>query len=69
MKTQIIGYARVSSIDQNEQRQLKGIELDRVFIDKASGKDTNRPQLQEALKYVREGDTFAVHSMDRSSGK
>jgi DNA invertase Pin-like site-specific DNA recombinase len=65
MKTQIIGYVRVSSIDQNEQRQLEGIELDRVFIDKASGKDTNRPQLQEALKYVREGDTFAVHSMDR----
>lgn len=65
MKTQIIGYVRVSSIDQNEQRQLDGIELDRVFTDKASGKDLNRPQLQEALKYVREGDTFTVHSMDR----
>src|SRR5688500_11416849 len=65
MKTQRIGYIRVSSIDQNEQRQLDGIELDRVFTDKASGKDMNRPQLQEAIKYVRDGDTLIVHSMDR----
>jgi DNA invertase Pin-like site-specific DNA recombinase len=65
MKTQRIGYVRVSTADQNEERQLEGMELDRVFSDKASGKDTNRPQLQEALKYAREGDTFIVHSMDR----
>ena len=65
MKTQKIGYVRVSSIDQNEQRQLEGVELDRVFTDKASGKDIKRPQLQEAIKYVRDGDIFIVHSMDR----
>lgn len=52
-----------AAIDQ--EAQLDGIALDRVFIDKASGKDTNRPQLAAALDYVREGDTFIVHSMDR----
>ena len=47
-------------------RQLDGVnDLVRTFEDKASGKDTNRPKLQEALKYVREGDTLVVHSMDR----
>lgn len=65
MKTQRIGYIRVSTVDQNEQRQLDGVELDRTFTDKASGGDTNRPQLQEAIKYAREGDTLLVHSMDR----
>ena len=65
MKTQRIGYIRVSSIDQNTQRQLDGLQLDRTFTDKCSGKDTNRPALQEALKYVREGDTLLVHSLDR----
>jgi DNA invertase Pin-like site-specific DNA recombinase len=56
---------RVSSVDQNTERQLEGERLDRVFEDKASGKNTNRPQLAEAIKYVRDGDTFVVHSMDR----
>lgn len=65
MKTQRIGYIRVSTIEQNEARQLEGVQVDRQFIDKASGKDTNRPQLQEAIKYVRDGDTLIVHSMDR----
>lgn len=65
MKTQTIGYVRVSSVDQNEARQLEGIEVDRVFIDKASGKNVERPQLIEAIRYAREGDTFTVHSMDR----
>ena len=64
-KGKIIGYKRVSSIDQNESRQLIGIELDKVFIDKVSGKDNNRPQLQEMLEYIREGDTILVHSLDR----
>ena len=41
-----VGYVRVSSLDQNESRQLDGIELDKTFTDKASGKDTKRPQLQ-----------------------
>lgn len=60
-----IGYVRVSTVDQNEFRQLDGIEIDRQFVDKASGKDTNRPQLRAALDYAREGDVLVVHSMDR----
>src|ERR1039458_7515389 len=60
-----IGYIRVSSVDQNTVRQLDGVELDKVFTDKASGKDTNRPQLKAALDYLRDGDVLVVHSMDR----
>ena len=60
-----IGYIRVSSVDQNTARQLDGVELDKVFTDKASGKDTNRPQLKAALDYLRDGDVLVVHSMDR----
>ena len=59
------GYVRVSSIDQNTVRQLDGVQLDRVFTDKASGKDTNRPQLKAAMEYLRDGDVLVVHSMDR----
>jgi DNA invertase Pin-like site-specific DNA recombinase len=62
---QRIGYLRVSTVDQNTDRQLDGIALDKVFTDKASGKDTNRPQLGQAIEYLREGDTLVVHSMDR----
>jgi DNA invertase Pin-like site-specific DNA recombinase len=62
---QRIGYLRVSTVDQNTDRQLDGVALDKVFTDKASGKDTNRPQLAQAVDYVREGDTLVVHSMDR----
>lgn len=65
MKGQRIGYVRVSTLEQNESRQLEGVPVDRVFTDKASGKDTNRPQLAEALRFVREGDTLVVHSLDR----
>jgi DNA invertase Pin-like site-specific DNA recombinase len=64
-KVQRIGYIRVSTIDQNAERQLQGVQLDRTFTDKASGKDTNRPQLKEALSYLRDGDTLVVHSLDR----
>jgi len=60
-----IGYQRVSTADQNTERQLDGVELDKVFTDKASGKDTNRPELARAFDYVRDGDTLVVHSMDR----
>lgn len=60
-----VGYIRVSSIDQNPERQLEGVTLDKVFTDKASAKDVNRPQLTELLSFVREGDTIMVHSMDR----
>jgi len=65
MTSQRIGYIRVSSLDQNPERQLDGIVLDKVFTDKASAKDTNRPQLQAALNHVRAADTIVVHSMDR----
>lgn len=61
----IIGYKRVSSVGQNDERQLDGIDIDELFTDKASGKDTNRPELQNALRFARKGDVFVVHSMDR----
>jgi len=60
-----VGYIRVSTVDQNTERQLDGVELDKKFTDKASGKDTKRPQLQAALEYLREGDVLVCHSMDR----
>ena len=60
-----IGYVRVSSFDQNPERQLEQAQVERVFTDKASGKDTQRPQLEALLAFVREGDTVVVHSMDR----
>ena len=62
---QRVAYRRVSSIDQNTARQLDGMTFDREFIDKASGKDTARPALQETLAYLREGDVLVCHSMDR----
>ena len=64
-KGQLVGYVRVSTFDQNETRQLEGVKTDRVFLDKASGKDINRPQLASMLSFVREGDTVVCHSMDR----
>ena len=65
MKGQRIGYVRVSSFDQNPERQLEQSQVDKVFTDKASGKDTRRPRLDTLLTFVREGDTVVVHSMDR----
>jgi DNA invertase Pin-like site-specific DNA recombinase len=52
-------------LDQNTARQLEGLDLDKVYTDKASGKDTKRPQLQAVLGHLREGDVLVVHSMDR----
>src|ERR1700736_3570779 len=62
---QRVGYLRVSSMDQNEVRQLEGLALDHKFTDKASGKDVKRPQLEAMQTFVREGDTVFCHSMDR----
>jgi len=62
---QRIGYIRVSSFDQNPQRQLEGVIVDKIFTDKASGKDAKRPELKKLLSFVREGDTIIIHSMDR----
>src|ERR671920_2190312 len=59
------GLIRVSALAQQAVRQLEGLELDRTFIDHASGKDTKRPQLEELLQFVRTGDTVIVHSMDK----
>jgi DNA invertase Pin-like site-specific DNA recombinase len=64
-KGHTVGYVRVSTADQNTDRQLEGLELNKVFTDHASGKDTNRPQFQAMLAHVREGDEVVVHSMDR----
>jgi DNA invertase Pin-like site-specific DNA recombinase len=56
----------VSSLDQNPARQLEGIDdLDRVFTDRASGRDVARPQLEALVGFVRDGDTVVVHSLDR----
>ena len=61
-----VGYVRVSTLDQRADRQLEGLQLDRIFEDKVSGKNMrDRPQLEEMLRYVREGDVVYVHSMDR----
>lgn len=65
MGGQRVGYVRVSTFDQNPERQLEQVALDRVFTDKASGKDTHRPELDALLAFVRDGDTVVVHSMDR----
>jgi len=62
---QRIGYVRVSSLDQNPDRQLESIPVDRTFIDKASGKDVAWPELDALLRFARDGDTVVVHSMDR----
>lgn len=62
---QKIGYIRVSTLEQNPERQLEGVALDKIFVDKASGKDTKRPQLDALLSYLREGDLLVVHSLDR----
>ncbi len=63
-----IAYIRVSTIEQNEARQLeamKGKGIEKYFTEKVSAKDTNRPQLQEMLEFVREGDTVFVHDFSR----
>lgn len=65
MNGQRVGYVRVSSFDQNPDRQLEAVSVTRTYTDKASGKDTQRPELDRLLAYVRDGDTVVVHSMDR----
>lgn len=65
-KGQVVGYARVSTADQNLARQLEALTgADRIFEEKASAKDRERPVLAEMLAYVREGDTVVVKSPDR----
>lgn len=62
------GYIRVSSTDQNEDRQLlemKKVKVDKIFLDKQSGKDFNRPNYNELLKVLKKGDILYVLSIDR----
>ena len=65
MTGQRVGYIRVSTLEQNTDRQLDGVIVERCFTDRASGKDTRRPELDAMIHFVREGDTLVVHSMDR----
>lgn len=63
-----VAYVRVSTVEQNEGRQIVALEkhgIDKWFTEKVSGKDTNRPQLQAMLEYVREGDTIFIHDFSR----
>ena len=63
-----IGYVRVSALDQNEERQLvtmKKHEVEKIFIEKMSAKNKDRPKLQEMLDYVRDGDTIIIHDLSR----
>ena len=63
-----IAYVRVSSVDQNEARQIESLEkygIERWYTEKISGKDANRPKLQEMLEYVRDGDTIHIHDLSR----
>lgn len=63
-----VAYVRVSTVEQNESRQLEALEkynIDKWFTEKISAKDTNRPQLQAMLDFVREGDTIYIHDFSR----
>lgn len=64
-KGKCIGYIRVSSTAQNTERQLADLELDKIFEDKVSAKDTKRAGLENCLEYLREDDVLHVHSIDR----
>ena len=63
-----IAYVRVSTVEQHEDRQCEGLKkysIDKWFIEKVSGKNTDRPQLKAMLDYIREGDTLYVHDFSR----
>lgn len=67
-KGENIGYVRVSTAEQNTARQdvlMEELGVDKVFTDKMSGKDTDRPKLRQMMEYVREGDTVIVESISR----
>lgn len=64
----VLGYVRVSTVEQNESRQMetmKKYEVEKVFTEKVSAKDTNRPKLQELLEFARDSDTIVVHDFSR----
>jgi len=66
----LVGYARISTITQNEDRQIEALTnagCEKIYLDKMSGKDTNRPQLKEMFTFIREGDTVLVTEFSRFS--
>lgn len=68
MSNQLIGYIRVSTREQSTGRQSDGMDslkLDKIFIEKASGKSKERPELHACINYAREGDTLYIYSIDR----
>ncbi len=65
MKKLFFNYLRVSTKIQNTERQLNNVPCDRLFIDKASGKNTQRPELEALLRFIQPGDHINVHSIDR----
>ena len=65
-----VGYIRVSSKEQNTARQeilMEQLGVDKVYLEKVSGKNTNRPELKSMLEFVREGDTDVVESLSNQS--
>lgn len=63
-----IGYVRVSTVDQNEARQIEAMKADgveRIYMDKKSGKDFNRPEYQKMIASLQKGDILVIHSIDR----
>ena len=60
-----LGYIRVSTIEQNTARQLSNIKLDKIFEDKCSGSNSDRPSLNQLKDYAREGDVVLVHDISR----
>lgn len=60
-----VGYIRVSTVGQNTERQLSGVELDKIYTDAASGENCLRPQLRACIDFCRSGDILYVHSIDR----
>lgn len=63
-----IAYVRVSTVEQNEQRQIEGLQkynIEKWFTEKISAKDTNRPKLKEMLDFARNGDTVYIHDFSR----
>lgn len=65
-----VGYVRVSTEEQNEARQeilMESLGVEKIFIDKVSGKNTNRPQFKEMMKFIRSGDILVVESYSRLS--
>lgn len=63
-----IAYVRVSTVEQNEERQIEGLKkynIEKWFVEKISGKNTNRPELKNMIDFAREGDSIYIHSLDR----